>query len=138
MGDLNSRAEYSQWGAYCQSKLCNVLFANELQRRYGNRGFTAMSIHPGGVRTELARYFIDDIPKPVLPLLAPVAFFTKSVEDGASTQIYCAADPALQATGGGKYFDNCKEAPQNPVAQDEAVAKRLWSISEELTGVKFL
>lgn len=80
---------YSQWGSYADSKLANVLFTKELQRRFDAEGaqVACFSLHPGAVNTDLPRYLIEGTPKPVLLLLAPIALFVRSVERGASTQV---------------------------------------------------
>ncbi|CAM9418513.1 unnamed protein product [Heterosigma akashiwo] len=77
-----------------------------------------------------------DLPAWALPLLVPLVYFTKSVEQGAQTQTR-SADPALHRVGAGKYFDNCAEAQPAPPALDAAAARRLWEVSEELTGQRF-
>lgn len=135
--DLMGEKDYQPWKAYGQSKLANILFTKELQRRLDARtdAATAMCCHPGGVRTELGRNL--DLPAWAFPLLVPLVYFTKSVEQGAQTQTRLSADPALHRAGAGKYFDNCAEAQPAPPALDAAAARRLWEVSEELTGQRF-
>ena len=73
-------------------------------------------------------------------LFVPLSKFTKTVEDGASTQIYLAADGSVGngASAGGKYFIDCKaKVLKGSAAIDTDKAKALWKISEELGGVKF-
>mmetsp|Transcript_51816 Transcript_51816/g.152702 ORF Transcript_51816/g.152702 Transcript_51816/m.152702 type:complete len:416 (-) Transcript_51816:20-1267(-) len=147
-GDLMAPERYTQWGAYCQSKLANVLFSQELDRRFKAAGVnaTAVSCHPGGVDTDLARWLVvaKDDPAEAKRLrdenfLARnlSAFLTRDVHLGANTQIYLAAglDGGLDKSGG-KYFDNMGLGLLNPVANDQALAARLWDESERLTGVK--
>lgn len=147
-GDLMAPSRYTQWGAYCQSKLANVLFAKELDRRFKAAGLkaTAVSCHPGGVDTDLARWLIvaEDNPAEAKRLREEnviaknlTAFLTRDVHLGANTQIYLAAgsDGGLDKSGG-QYFDNMAPGLLNPVANDEALAKKLWEESEKLTGVK--
>lgn len=141
-----SPAEYSPWGAYCQSKLANVLFAKELDRRFKANGMkaTAVSCHPGGVDTDLQRWVISstDNPKAAKQSLkeSPVGqaaynFFTRTVQLGANTQIFLAtaADAGLE---GGGYYDNMRPGLINPAGNDEGLARWLWDESERLTGVK--
>ena len=117
---------YKTMRAYGQAKLCNVLMADELQRRYGARGLTACSVHPGAlVTTDFGRE----------SLLFRIAFwlaspFTKSANQGASTTVYCALhEPASEIAGG--YFSHCQRARQTAEAKDPQVAARLWSLSEQ-------
>ena len=117
---------YKTMRAYGQAKLCNVLMADKLQRRYGARGLTACSVHPGAlVTTDFGRE----------SLLFRIAFwlaspFTKSANQGASTTVYCALhEPASEIAGG--YFSHCQRARQTAEAKDPQVAARLWSLSEQ-------
>lgn len=148
-GDLMAPEHYTQWGAYCQSKLANVLFAKELNRRFQEAGLkaTAVSCHPGGVDTDLARWTIspDGDPNKATQLRkdtvwadALATFLTRTVQLGANTQVYLAAggDGGYNKSGG-EYFDNMAPGLLNPVANDKALAKELWSKSEQLTGVSF-
>ena len=143
--------DYTQWGAYCRSKLANVLFAKELDRRFkaAGRPATAVSLHPGAVRTELARYLVtggdnptqDGVngnPLAVLPLLVGL-YFTKGVDRGANSQVWLAAgaDGSDYQSSGGEFFQNLKPGFLNPAAKDAALAEKLWRESEALTGVKF-
>jgi NAD(P)-dependent dehydrogenase (short-subunit alcohol dehydrogenase family) len=140
---------YTQWGAYCQSKLANVLFAKELDRRFKEKGIkaTAVSCHPGGVDTDLARYLVtgDDDPGKAKELRAGSPWFeavstalSRTVQLGANTQIFLAAgaDGGLDKSGG-EYFDNMRPGLLNSLASDERLAKQLWEESEKLTGVAF-
>jgi WW domain-containing oxidoreductase len=112
--------------SYGQAKLCNVLFANELTRRFRGEGITSNSLHPGAFigtsifRDTTAGWLIMQALRP----------FTKTVPQGAATTVYCAAHPAVEGVGG-RYFVDCREKPASPCARDEAVAKRLWELSEE-------
>jgi len=131
------RRRYSAWGAYCQSKLANMLFALELSRRLSAAGsdVRATGAHPGWTATDLqrtaaaARFFG--------PLLA------MKPADGALPTLRAATDPAA---AGGSYWGPSGwfelRGPPAPgriskAAKDEAAAARLWEISEELTGVSF-
>jgi len=148
-GDFLALEKYDQWGSYCESKLANIAFTTELDRRFKESGFkaTAVSLHPGTVNTDLNRWFVggsDDVRiargikagNPFLNALTPVV--SREVDLGANTQIYLAAglDGGYDKSGG-NYFDNMKLATQNPLANDRAFAADLWSRSEQLTGVKF-
>ena len=117
--------QYSGLVAYGQAKLCNVLFASELQRRYGDEGITACSLHPGTMMaTNIARS--SRLASIAMTLMSP---FTKDVTCGASTSIVCATHPHT-AELAGRYFSDCQPKPASAEAQDVAVAERLWTQTE--------
>jgi len=119
-------AQYSGFVAYGQAKLCNVLFANELQRRYGAEGLTACSLHPGSmIPTNIARS--SRLASLVMKLISP---FTKNLSVGAATSIVCATHPHLGELAG-RYFSDCRPKPASAEAQDASVAGRLWERTEE-------
>eukprot|EP00929_Paragymnodinium_shiwhaense_P048109 TRINITY_DN24373_c0_g1_i1.p1 TRINITY_DN24373_c0_g1~~TRINITY_DN24373_c0_g1_i1.p1 ORF type:complete len:446 (-),score=74.04 TRINITY_DN24373_c0_g1_i1:339-1676(-) len=151
-GNPMAPEKYTQWGAYCQSKLANVLFAKELDRKFKDAGInaTAVSCHPGGVDTDLPRWTVDasggDIgvlkkARAENPAIEAVSkYLTRTVQLGANTQVYLAA--GADAAGkynksGGEYFDNMAPGLLNPAATDDGLAKSLWEESERLTGVKY-
>ena len=120
-----NRDDFSTWTAYGQAKLANVLMANELQRRYAQQGLSACSLHPGTlVTTEIGRG--SAFMRIMMKLISP---FTKSPNQGAATTVYCAVGPNPKAIGG-LYFSHCQPAPMSKEAANEAVAKRLWDLSE--------
>ncbi len=120
-----SEDTFSAMKAYGQAKLCNVLFANELQRRYGAQGLSACSLHPGAlITTEIGRY------SGVLGLLVRlVSPFTKNPDQGAATTVYCSARAAAEEIQG-SYFSHCSKVGSSKEANNEAVAGRLWALSE--------
>eukprot|EP01084_Bolivina_argentea_P151159 263867_1 len=89
---------YEGWKNYGLSKVGNILFARELQRREGPRGLISVSLHPGVIKTELQRFLTDEY--------ISSKTFDKSIEQGAATQIYCALIPEKQLVAGG-YYDDC-------------------------------
>lgn len=127
--DLNwEKRRFSGWRSYGDSKLMNVLFARELSRRYESDGLVAHALHPGIVRTELARdqrWPMKIVGLAMLPAL-------KSPECGAATTMYAATATELGASGGG-YFADCKPADAGAKAKDHDLAERIWKRSEELT-----
>ena len=139
--DLQWDRSYSRMGAYSQSKLANLLFTYELQRRLAPRGKTvAVAAHPGTSDTELAR----NLPKPVLRA-AQVVFplITQSAAAGALPTLRAATDPGAL---GGQYYgpDGIAQQRGNPVvvassaqSYDVDLQRRLWAVSEELTKVTF-
>ena len=111
--------------AYGQAKLANVLFANELTRRYRSEGILANSLHPGSmIGTSIFRNSFSA--KLVGLAMRP---FAKSIEQGAATTIYCATAPELSDVGG-KYYRDCQEHRMSRSARDPDLAKRLWELTE--------
>ena len=143
--NLQSEKKYVPWDAYNASKLANLLFALELDRRARAAGSNLLSIpvHPGISRTQIFDNGpgASDLKARIVKLLAPV--MTQSDEDGALPTLYAAASPDAK---GGMYigpdgFNHFRGSPAperpRPQALDEAVAKELWNVSEQLTGVAF-
>lgn len=108
---------------YGVSKLCNVLFAQELARR-ADDGVTTYALHPGVIASDIWRR----LPWPVEPL---AKLFMKSTEQGARTSLYCATDPDLSVATG-RYYDDCAERAPSERATPE-LAGRLWERSETWT-----
>ena len=139
--DLQWERSYSRIGAYGQSKLANLMFTYELQRRLAPRGTTmAVAAHPGVSNTELARNLPAALRGPVT-WLAPL--LTQKAEMGALPTLRAATDPAVL---GGQYYGPGgwgeirgypKLVTSSPESYDPAVQRRLWTVSEELTGVTF-
>jgi retinol dehydrogenase-12 len=110
---------------YAVSKLCNVLYTQELARRLAGTGVTSYSLHPGVVASDIWRR----VPWPVRPLMTRRML---TVDQGAQTSLYCATSPEL-AEVSGRYYDNCAESEPSPVATAE-LAGQLWDRSEEWTA----
>lgn len=124
----NERGSYSQFKAYGDSKLCNILFTLELSRRLEGTRVTANSLHPGVVGTNFGTTgssFIRFLMKLGKPLLM-------SPEKGAATSVYLASSPEVEGVSG-KYFKKSREATPRRDAVDPAAARRLWDVSAELT-----
>ena len=109
---------------YEVSKLCNVLFSQELSRRLTGTGVTSYALHPGVVASDIWRR----VPWPARRLLTRRML---TVEQGARTSLYCATEPALAADSG-RYYDACAERAASPVATAE-LAGQLWEHSEHWT-----
>lgn len=118
---MSERGGFSGQRAYAQSKLANVLFANELARREAPYGVTANSLHPGVVKTQLAREFPE-----LLRTVAGMVMLTP--EKGAQTSIYLASSSELNNVTG-KYFDKCKAKAPSKAALQVADGQRLWDWS---------
>lgn len=115
--------------AYAQSKLCNVLFASELNRRLvaGNKNVRAYSLHPASMTGSN----IGDGSVIVRASMRIASLFTRSLQQACATTITCALSPQLEGKGGG-YYDKCSSVEPSKTAADEEVAKKLWQFSEEL------
>ena len=136
-GDLQGERSYSRVAAYSQPKLANLMFTYELQRRLSGAGTTiAVAAHPGLASTELGRN-----------LPAIVAFSHARVSQkaamGALPVLRAATDPGV---AGGQYYGPGglfgargypKLARSSGQSHDTAIQRRLWTVSEELTGVTF-
>lgn len=141
--DLQWERSYDPIAAYGQSKLANLLFTYELQRRLAaapDATTIAVAAHPGGSNTELARN-LPGIFQPLKAVLGPVLFQSPAM--GALPTLRAATDPDVQ---GGNYFgpDGFLEQRGHPKlvgssaqSRDEELARRLWCVSQELTGVSF-
>jgi len=127
--DLLSPPSSKYWAMmqYNNAKLCNVLFTHELSRRWQSKGISVFSVHPGNmVSTGLQRnwWFYRF-------LFAFVRPFTKSLQQAASTTIYCATVAELEGLTG-VYFNNCYICEPSKLSQNEGMAKDLWKLSLEM------
>jgi NAD(P)-dependent dehydrogenase (short-subunit alcohol dehydrogenase family) len=128
--DLMLKNGYRAFKAYCQAKLANVLFTNELARRLAGTGVTANSLHPGTVRT----HFGDELKGGFRVGMYLVRPFEISPHRGAKTSIYLASSPEVAGVSG-KYFVRQKARSPSAEATDPEIARRLWEVSERLTGL---
>jgi NAD(P)-dependent dehydrogenase (short-subunit alcohol dehydrogenase family) len=126
--NLDGKRGYNPWAAYGQSKLANILFANELAKRFEGTAKTANSLHPGVIRTNLTRS-MNPIARVALSIGAPLVL--KSVGEGAATQCYVAVHPDVAGVSG-KYFSDCNQAATSAHGRDEAMAAKLWAVSERI------
>jgi NAD(P)-dependent dehydrogenase (short-subunit alcohol dehydrogenase family) len=157
------RRDYDRWLAYGQSKTANILFALALDKRGAARGVRAFSLHPGSIiGTGLDKHVsteelktagvIDEHGTPILDASKNL----KTVEQGAATSVWCATSPQLDGMGGA-YCENCDIPPLvspdvdkatpvirpagslgvMPYAVDPEAAERLWTLSEQLLGLRF-
>ncbi|CAN1304376.1 Short-chain dehydrogenase TIC 32 B, chloroplastic [Linum perenne] len=127
--DINDKSRYSDKRAYGQSKLANILHANELSRRLQEEGLniTANSVHPGLIMTPLFRY--SAISMRILKFFSK--FLWKNVPQGAATTCYVALHPAMEGVTG-KYFADCNEIEPSSFASDDILAAKLWDFSNKL------
>jgi WW domain-containing oxidoreductase len=130
---INDKSSFSTWPAYGQSKLANILHANELTKRFKEEGveITANSLHPGVIATNLLRFHSI-----VNGLFSTVAkLFLKSIPQGAATTCYVALHPQVKGVSG-EYFSDNNLAKPSSLAKDEELAKKLWDFSLSLTDLK--
>ncbi|WP_439100225.1 oxidoreductase [Congregibacter sp.] len=140
--------EYSKWIAYGQAKTANSLFAVELDTRGKADGVRAFAVHPGGIMTPLQRHLPREemIAMGWIDEAGTVNAIFKSPEQGAATSIWTATAPALEGHGG-VYCEDCDIAAETVAGSDTArfsgvdahavdpgEAKKLWALSELLTG----
>jgi WW domain-containing oxidoreductase len=129
--DLTLERSYTPWSAYGQSKLANLLFARALARRFAGSARTANAVHPGVIATNLTRHMNPIITRVAFPALAAIAL--KDIAEGAATQCYVTAHPALESISG-EYFADCNIAQSSRSGLDEAMGERLWKVSEEIVA----
>ena len=106
---------------YAVSKLCNVLFSQELARRVQGRGITTYALHPGVVASDIWRR----VPWPIRPL---IKLRMISPEEGAQTSLYCATSGSVAAASG-RFYDNSRERQPSQVATPD-LARALWEHSQ--------
>jgi NAD(P)-dependent dehydrogenase (short-subunit alcohol dehydrogenase family) len=141
--NLGGDRRYFRWRAYSQSKLANLLFALELERRLSAAGSTikSMAAHPGYAATNLQFAAPPLVDRMVMRVINPVV--AQSADMGALPILYAATEPGLP---GGTYAGpdgiaeqrgHPKPVAPNRAARDEETARRLWDVSEKMTGVRF-
>jgi NAD(P)-dependent dehydrogenase (short-subunit alcohol dehydrogenase family) len=136
--DLQAERSYSRVAAYSQSKLANLMFTYELQRRLSGAGTTiAVAAHPGLANTELTRN------TPAIAAFIYARLISQNAAMGALPTLRAATDPGVL---GGQYYGPSglfgtrgypKLTESSRQSHDEAIQRRLWTFSEELTGVTF-
>jgi NAD(P)-dependent dehydrogenase (short-subunit alcohol dehydrogenase family) len=142
--DLQSERSYSPRGAYQQSKFANAVFGLELDRRLRAAGSQVASVlaHPGYSATNLQLSGPTGVMKALLRITNQLV--AQSAEQGALSQLYAATMPGVE---GGSFIgpDGFRETRGHPTvvqpvrrARDEETGRRLWEVSEELTGVPYL
>jgi NAD(P)-dependent dehydrogenase (short-subunit alcohol dehydrogenase family) len=142
--DLQSERRYSRWRAYGQSKLANLLFAFELDRRLRGAGsaVAGLAAHPGYSATNLQSAAAPTLDRIVMAVTNRL--FAQDAYKGALPQLYAATYPGLEGgtfvgpDGRGEHGGHPQpNASASSAARDEETARRLWEVSEELTGVRY-
>src|SRR5215210_2147931 len=129
--DMQSRRKYRGFPVYGMTKLANIMFTFELAERLKGTGVSANCLHPGSVGTN----FGQNNRGPMALFFRTFKPFMRSPEQGADTLIWLASSPEVEGVSG-KYFSDRKEIEAKKVAYDPAARRRLWEISEDLTGLK--
>lgn len=129
--NLQGEKNYFIMSQYENTKLMNVLFVKELARRLQGTGITVNALHPGVVRTDIGNKSKNPLFGTAWKVWSTVAGISE--RKGAATSVYLASDEAVKGVTG-RYFSDCRESKVNPQADDEAVAKKLWEISENLVS----
>jgi NAD(P)-dependent dehydrogenase (short-subunit alcohol dehydrogenase family) len=146
-GNLNAERNYHKWRAYGQSKLANLLFTLELQRRLDAAGasIVAAAAHPGLATTNLHTTGVQMAGRRRVEPLVRFGYrlFAQSDAMGALPSLFAATDPTVRGgdyIGPGGRFEqrgHPKRVPRSHRAQDTDTAARLWTVSEDLTGVRY-
>jgi NAD(P)-dependent dehydrogenase (short-subunit alcohol dehydrogenase family) len=139
--DIQSEKHYSRWGAYEQSKLANILFTLELQRKLeaAHASILSVAAHPGHAVTNLQNHGINRFEQWRSRLMNSIT--GQPAEEGARSQLYAATDPKVQ--GGDFYgprmilWGEVVKVEINARGKNPADAARLWQISEQLTSVHY-
>ena len=145
--DLNWEHGYRKWLAYGQSKLANLLFCMELQRRLEKAGAKAISVacHPGYAATNLQAAGPRMAGSSLMESMMGIAnrLFSQSAAMGALPTLYAAVSPEVRGNdyigpdGLAELWGNPTTVKPSKAARDGAVASRLWEVSEKLTGVSY-
>ncbi len=131
--NLSGERNYKGWVAYGQSKMANLLFAKELARRFAGTARTANAVHPGVINTNLSRNMgWAPILRQAVFGLADILFF-KTTPQGAATECYVAVNPKA-ASVNGAYLADCNVSKPRSDADDPALAKKLWEVSDEIVA----
>ncbi|KAJ3128687.1 hypothetical protein HK101_005354 [Irineochytrium annulatum] len=137
--NINNSASFSSFGNYARSKLANIMFTTELQRKLeakGQNNIYVNAVHPGAVMTEFVR---PETVGSLAPYIKPVlGLFFYTSPQGAYTQLYAAASPEVVEKGyKGKYFvPQAQVGESNAAGKDSEAARKLWEFTDELIKEK--
>lgn len=127
MGDKSNKRKYKAFQEYGKSKLANILFTRELAKRMAGKGVEAVSLHPGFVNTNFGS--LDDRRLSTMAFKGLAKVFGISADKGASTSVYLARSERIE---NGAYYAGSAVKRPSQAALDDAAAKQLWELSEEL------
>ncbi|XP_003459273.1 dehydrogenase/reductase SDR family member 13 [Oreochromis niloticus] len=128
---VSGQSTWDSFHAYCNSKLCNVLFTRELSNKLEGTSVSCYCLHPGVIYTELGRSMSLWLQLLMMPF---AKLFFLSPEGGSQTTLYCALQEGIEPLSG-RYFSNCALQQVGVKARDDALAKKLWEVSERLSGL---
>ena len=129
--DLQSTQKYRGFPVYGMTKLANIMFTYELAERLKGTFVTANCLHPGAVGTNFGK----NNGGPMTLFFRAAKPFMRTPEQGADTLIWLASSSDVEGVSG-KYFSDRKELEAKKIAHDPTTRRRLWEISEDLTGLK--
>ncbi len=133
--NLRSEKYYNPEVFYKNSKLANIWFGYELQRRLVGRGVTVNAVCPGYVPVTIAEHIPNPVAKWIFKNIITRFDDTRTVEQGADTLVYTALDSSLEGVGG-KFITDCHIIPSSPESYAEQKAKKLWDYSCEACGIE--
>ena len=128
LDNLSGEKDYHDWRMYGRSKLANILFARALNKRFEGTNRKANAVHPGVIRTNLGRYVPD---REAMYKNIQRTITLKTIPQGTATQVLVATHPDL-ATVGGQYFADCQITAPIQQGIDDALAEKLWTITEQI------
>jgi NAD(P)-dependent dehydrogenase (short-subunit alcohol dehydrogenase family) len=129
--DMQSRRKYRGFPVYGMTKLANIMFTYELAERLKGTHVTANCVHPGPVSTNFGK----NNGGPMTLFFRVAKPLMRTPGQGADTLIWLASSPEVEGVSG-RYFSDRREIGAKEIAHDPAARRRLWEISEELTGLK--
>ncbi|KZV98836.1 NAD(P)-binding protein [Exidia glandulosa HHB12029] len=140
-GSFDEPSPFTGIAAYGRAKAANILFSKGLALKYGSRGIKSYSVQPGWVTTQLiSTWKADDFARAVeAGKEAGLEYGSepKTLEQGCSTTLVAALDPAIPAPNGA-YLDDCHEKKPNAKVEDVQKVEELWKVTEKALGQKFL
>ena len=131
--DPQGRKRYSGWRTYRRSKLANILFTYRLAVLLVDRSVAVNCLHPGFVAS---RFGHNNGWLFVAALKAAMRLSAIDTEAGARTSVHLATSADVAGVSG-RYFDECRATASSPASHDEEVGRRLWDMSESLTGHRY-
>ncbi|KAK5121218.1 hypothetical protein LTR85_005384 [Meristemomyces frigidus] len=145
LDDINWEEDYNKWQAYGSSKTANIYMANSITRHYGSHGLHGLSVHPGGIFTDLSRHMTEEDYAIFGDFEGLIKTF-KTPEQGAATTVWAAVSPHFEGKNGGRYLEDVGESAPHPGresggsgyaewAYDDEAEEHLWKLSCEAVCV---
>ena len=127
LNDFQNKQEYYGWHAYKRSKLANIYFTYELNKKSMDKDLTVNCLHPGLVNSDFANN--NSLPFKIVSSL--IKYFGISTKEGAQTSIYLATEADL-ADISGLYFDKCRPRKSSSISYNNEISESLWAYSFEI------